>query len=221
MLIEEFIDNLKKVEDTEKIENPYRNSMQADNLLIYLRYMKNTSPDTLFVGEAPGYLGCALSGIPFTDEFRLTEQGRKGCLPLLEAGYKIAPKNHSKPHKETSARIMWSSFVCNDFFPMLWNIFPFHPHNENSKSSNRTPTQAEIKTHIQVFFDLLILLPSIKNIYAVGREAENMLNKLAEDNDDIRHLVTDNNYIRHPANGGAAECKKNISEIARQRQALR
>ena len=205
MTIERFIGNLKSVADTDIIENQYRNPIPADNLFVYLNYMTEISPETLFVGEAPGYLGCALTGVPFTDEYRLTAKGNIGCLPLLRAGYSIAKQNQANPHKEMSATVMWSSFVSNSFFPMLWNIFPFHPHELNNRNSNRTPTQKEIQAYIYVLNDLLTLLPTVKRIYAVGRKAEDMMNRL--------HMTID--YIRHPARGGATECKEAISIIAR------
>jgi len=63
--IKKFINNLKDVENTYDMENPYQNQIQANNLFIYLHYMVEASPDTLFVGEAPGYKGCALMGVPF------------------------------------------------------------------------------------------------------------------------------------------------------------
>ena len=192
------------MEDSHITKNPYRSKVQANNLLAYLRYMADTQVTTLFVGEAPGYLGCAMTGIPFTDEYRLTPEGNVGCTPLLAPGYYLPEESMSSPHREMSAGIMWTSFVENNFFPMMWNAFPLHPHKPYNPLSNRTPTQREIQTNMHVLSNLLLALPSIQHIYAVGRKAETMLAQM--------NILSA--YIRHPSHGGASECRARICEIA-------
>lgn len=206
MTIEQFIHNIISVESTDTFKNPYQSSVQSNNLFVYLAYMVEAKPEVLLVGEAPGYKGCALTGIPFTDEYRLTANGNVGCKPLLAPGYTIDPQNTESPHKEISAGVMWSAFIANSFFPMLWNIFPFHPHESGTPSSNRTPTQQEREKYAHIVSDLQTLLSSISRVYAVGKTAHHVLVS--------QGICGANDYIRHPANGGATMCREQVDVIA-------
>lgn len=200
MIAYQFIAELKSVPSTETVNNQYLNPTKVKNFEIYLNYMIQNRPKHILIGEAPGYRGCALSGIPFTDEYRLTPNGSVGCLPLTQSGYRILSQ---KPHREGSATVIWESFSEKAYFPMLWNIFPFHPHKQYNLNSNRTPTSEEVARYNYFVNDLLRLLPSIQEVFAVGRTSEKMLNEMG-----IR--VT---YIRHPANGGSKACRTKILSL--------
>ncbi len=47
------------------------NEIRRRNLRLYLSEMAQYNPEVLLIGEAPGHLGCLLTGIPFTSEFLL------------------------------------------------------------------------------------------------------------------------------------------------------
>src|SRR2546422_66558 len=65
---------------TEKKDFPYVNNFYSEstemqiNLAKYFRALFWVNPNIMFIGEAPGIHGCALTGIPFTSE-RLIKQG--------------------------------------------------------------------------------------------------------------------------------------------------
>jgi len=73
--IEKFIEDLGN-ENNGKLgfsENLYfgdsRESLiRKHNLLTYFVHMKKLKPKILLLGEAPGYKGCRLTGVPFTSE---------------------------------------------------------------------------------------------------------------------------------------------------------
>ena len=58
-----------------------------NNLVDYLVYMEHEQPDILLVGEAPGYRGTTVSGVPFLSEQMIKQRTVDGQrLPLNDYG---------------------------------------------------------------------------------------------------------------------------------------
>ena len=103
--------------------------------------------------------------------------------------------------KERSATFMWEVMEKLKNPPMMWNIIPFHPHEPNNRSTNRTPNKRDYeisKPIIDLFFDSF----KFKRYFAVGRIAEKYLTKMGYD-------VT---YIIHPSHGGSTLFKEGMYE---------
>jgi uracil-DNA glycosylase len=102
----------------------------------------------VLVGEAPGYRGTRVSGVPFTSERQLTGAGPS------EASATIVHR--------TLAELAVEDDV------LLWNVVPTHP---GTATSNRPPTRAEIRA-ASAFLDELT---RDRTVIAVGRIAASAL----------------------------------------------
>ncbi len=109
---------------------------------------RRAGAELLLVGEAAGYRGARVSGIPFTSERLLTGSG------LAEASATIV-------HRVLD-ELGLSEHV------LLWNVVPTHPHRPGEPDSNRRPRTAEIEASRP----FLELLAAGRQVVPVGRVAE-------------------------------------------------
>ncbi len=199
--VDNFILDLESVspESLALCENLYggnnSNSLiRKHNLKLYLQKMKTLNPNILLLGEAPGYKGCRLTGVPFTSEKVL-----KNHPFFFNQDFQFI---NQQPESEKSATIVWDTLQNFKIIPLIWNIFPFHPFNENNCNTNRTPNKKELEYGKQLVIKLLQLF-NIELIIAIGRKPESQ----------ISDLGIEYKYVRHPANGGKSKFVQGISEI--------
>lgn len=198
--IEEFINYISSIEEpTDLSTNLYRgqselSQIRRTNLRLYMEQMVAINPKVMLVGIAPGIHGCYKTGIPFTDEHSVAN-----CSFFSNKGYRIASE---VPEKEMSARCIWSVLDETTTPPLMWNIFPFHPHLPGNPNSNRDPSRQEMEIGKEILWKLCSLF-NIEQFYSVGTNAARMLKK------DLPHI----GYIRHPAHGGATLCREQLKII--------
>ena len=201
MTPEEFV----KLLQDQKPSNEYRNNfycqsevdqrearIKSRNLLLYLKKMQELDPKVLLVGEAPGYKGCKLTGIPFTSEYQIRNNNFfKGEFEVL---------NTDNPEYENSAKIIWDTIGKTRQLPLMWNIYPFHPSTRNGRNGKPNVKDMDMGKDI---LEKLLTMFNIRAIYCVGRKSESAL----------KNHELFRGYVRHPSHGGSKECMKSLDVI--------
>jgi uracil-DNA glycosylase family 4 len=123
-----------------------RSPLRRERLRAYLD--EHAAAPLILVGEAAGYRGARISGVPFTSERQLTGTG------TAEASATIVH------------RVLRELGVEDDV--LLWNVVPTHP---GTRASNRRPTAGEIRA-ARPFLDELV---RGRRVVAVGRIAATVL----------------------------------------------
>ncbi len=145
----ELVDELRAAEIGSTF-NFYRDGARSALLRGRLRaYLADRAgAPVLLVGEAPGYRGARVSGIPFTSERQLTGAGP------AEASATIV--HRALEELGLSGQVL------------LWNVVPTHPGTE---TGNRTPTRAEVEAGLR----FVEALAAGRVVVAVGRVAHRAL----------------------------------------------
>jgi hypothetical protein len=198
LAIETLVADLVALPGSERLFNPYGPSghpgaaIRRANLTRYLIDMVRRSPRVLMLFEAPGYRGCALSGLPVTSE-RIMLRGVEKW-GLFGEGYHQTSDN-PQGVAEMTATILWGALVEHaEQPPLIWNTVPLHPHKPGERPSNRTPTVAEQRMGGE-FVGRVLGIFNVELILGVGRKAQRTLSELK-----IDHVA-----LRHPSQGGKAE----------------
>jgi uracil-DNA glycosylase family 4 len=127
--------------------NQYRSSeLRRARLRGYLT--SHIRANTILVGEAAGYRGARVSGVPFTSERQLTGGGPAEATATIVH------------------RVLHELGIDGDV--LLWNVVPTHP---GTPTSNRRPTRAEVRA-ARTFLDEVT---RGRRVVAVGRLAAEVL----------------------------------------------
>ncbi|GAB4473182.1 MAG: uracil-DNA glycosylase [Anaerolineae bacterium] len=204
--LNEIVACLADLPGSDRLFNPY--SSQADeraairraNLLRYLGDMAARQPRSLFLFEAPGYRGCALTGIPVTSE-RIMLAG----IPewnLFGKGY-YPTSGHPQGVAEMTATILWGALREHlEAPPLIWNTVPLHPHRPGEPRSNRPPRRPEVEMGLPVI-EMILQAFHVERVFAVGRVAGRALGDLG------RAFIP----LRHPSQGGKAEFIRGLTGV--------
>jgi uracil-DNA glycosylase len=188
------------------VANPYRGRAGArrlQNLRRYLEAVAGAGAAVALVGEAPGYRGCAVTGIPLTSRAVLSaDLGRWGLF--APAGF-AADASLGPWRAEATATVVWRLVPrLLPGPPLLANAFPFHPHPAGRPGANRGPTAAEVAEGAGYLRRLLARFPGVA-VVAIGRRAARALTHAG---------ATPAAVVRHPAHGGAAAFAAGLSAAA-------
>jgi hypothetical protein len=123
-----------------------RSELRRSRLRNYLTL--HARADTVLVGEAAGYRGARVSGVPFTSERQLTGSGSAEATATIVH------------------RVLRELGIEDDV--LLWNVVPTHP---GTATSNRRPTRTEV-LEARTFLDEVT---RGRRVVAVGRLAAEVL----------------------------------------------
>ena len=102
----------------------------------------------LLVGEAAGYRGARVSGLPFTSERQLTGSGPAEATATIVH------------------RVLAELGLTEEV--LLWNVVPTHPHRPGDPASNRAPGRSELAAGLPFACELA----AGRRVLAIGRLAE-------------------------------------------------
>ncbi len=161
---------------------------RRDNLERLLGAAMDARVETIWIARDLGYRGGRRTGVPLTDEVHL------GSAGALMGGIELARATEGPIVAERTAAIIWKVLARIGQPLMLWNVFPFHPHEAASQLSNRCHTRAEREATWPLLQALIEML-SPRQIIAIGRDAQFALGELG--------IPTEG--VRHPSYGGQRE----------------
>jgi len=168
------------------------------NLRNYLTAAAEIGVDTIWMGRDLGYRGGRRTGLALTDEHHLPELSRRypGCDGRQATrGPALA---------ERTAAEIWAVIRAIETPPLLWNVFPFHPHETGNPFTNRRFTSSE-RCKVDELNEALISWLNIKRIVAIGQDAAQYAERFGIT------VVT----VRHPSYGGTRDFRKGMQDLYR------
>ena len=161
---------------------------RRDNLQRVLEAAIEARVETMWIARDLGYRGGRRTGVPLTDEVHLDQAG------ILLGGIALKRATQGPMVAERTAAIIWRVLEQIRQPVVLWNIFPFHPHEAADPFSNRCHTRGE-REATWPLLQALIAMIQPRQIVAIGRDAHLALSD----------IITPTTAVRHPSYGGQRE----------------
>lgn len=171
-------------------------SYRRTNLRTYLSAVESIGVDTIWMGRDLGYRGGRRTGLALTDEFHLTEMAKvyPGCASRQATrGPVIA---------ERTAAEIWGVLKMIEKPPLLWNVFPFHPHETGNPLTNRRFKAKELAL-VNELNNALIKWLKVRRIVAIGQDAASYATAFGVE------VLT----VRHPSYGGVKDFRNGMRQI--------
>jgi hypothetical protein len=171
-------------------------SYRRTNLRTYLSAAESIGVDTIWMGRDLGYRGGRRTGLALTDEFHLAEMAKvyPGCSSRQATkGPVIA---------ERTAAEIWGVLKVIEKPPLLWNVFPFHPHEADNPLTNRRFKAKELAL-VNELNNALIKWLKVRRIVAIGQDAASYAAAFGVE------VLT----VRHPSYGGVKDFRNGMSRI--------
>lgn len=164
----------------------------------------------MLLGKALGRRGGAKTGIPFTDERHLYGEPKTRFARLMGAGEPYRSLHEGVElgrEQEPTSTVVWSGLSKWREVPLMWNVFPYHPHLAGDANTNRAPTPAEVEMGRDYVLRLM-------DIFGIGRGQVwcISLDAWREMFPGVSHRGNDH-YVRMPTDRGEATCLRQLREL--------
>jgi hypothetical protein len=166
------------------------------NLRALLAAVQNLEIDTIWMGRDLGYRGGRRTGLALTDERHLPAMKR-----IYPGSLSVRTTKGPEVAERTAAEI-WAVLGLLKKPPLLWNVFPFHPHLAGEPFTNRKFTSRELR-EVDELNSALIRWLSIRRIVSIGQDAAAYAAKFG----------VEVQCVRHPSYGGVTEFRDGISRL--------
>jgi hypothetical protein len=166
------------------------------NLRSYLQAAQDLGIDTVWMGRDLGYRGGRRTGLALTDEHHLHS------MPHVYPGTESARTTRGPAVKERTAAEIWAVLGLLEVPPLLWNVFPYHPHEPDQPFTNRRFTARELQEVDDLNAELFEWL-GIKRIISIGQDAATYALKFG-----VEVLC-----VRHPSYGGVTEFRQGMGDL--------
>jgi len=166
------------------------------------RYLELTAgATTLLVGEAPGWRGATITGVPFMSVRELA--ARPGLLTGAPDGDGFAMPADPAAAWELSASVVQKALRSWPVPVVNWPIYPNHPFQAPDRATNRAPRVPEVLAGAEIALELVRALGDPR-VIAIGRKAEHALAAAG-----VEAVA-----VRHPAQGGAGLFATQLAALA-------
>lgn len=191
----------------ENVFNPYADtcpihdraeaaSFRRTNLRTYLSASAKIGVDTIWMGRDLGYRGGRRTGLALTDEVHLAEMAK------LYPGCSSRQATKGPATNERTAAEIWGVLKVIKRPPLLWNVFPLHPHEANKPLTNRRFTAVELAQVAELNSSLIKWL-GVRRIVAIGQDAANYATSFG-----IEVI-----QVRHPSYGGVKDFRGGMRRL--------
>jgi len=136
--------------------------------------------ETIWIARDLGYRGGRRTGVPLTDEVHLDRAG------ILLGGVSLERATQGPVVAERTAAIIWNVLARIDQPVVLWNVFPFHPHEAGNPFSNRCHSRSEREATWPILQGLIDMIRP-RQIVAIGRDAHIALGDVGVPTSPVRH----------------------------------
>lgn len=206
MNILSFVKDLSTV-SLENVFNPYKDlcpihdridapKIRRENLRSLLGAVGTLNIDTLWMGRDLGYRGGRRTGLALTDEAHLVD------VEKVYLGASAKKATTGVAVAERTAAEIWAVIGALKKPPMLWNVFPFHPHSASNVLSNRKFSSAELSFVSDLNRELINWVKP-RLVIAIGQDAGNY----------ARTFCNSVETIRHPSYGGVTEFRAGMVRL--------
>jgi hypothetical protein len=193
--------NKTKFPYTVNCYNLKETTVQHYNLFVYLKKMKEIQPKEILIGKQAQYSSLK-TGIPFTSEHLInTFKDRHGLFNT--SLYKVLGNE-----KDKQALFIWEQLNKLQIPPLLWNIFPFYPHQKYDHKLVRHLNFQEWNWGLNTLVLVLSAFPTIEKAIFLGEINDHFVARLPVDVEvisdpevtSVQQFISDFNEVFHKKN---------------------